>query len=766
MSTFRRAAVCLVLFLTAGWVVWSQNAAKSVSLATVIPSDTRVYISVPDLPSLVDAFAGSAFGTLSREPEVKDFLDPLMAMAEEQGKELDQQAQQLTGRTIDELSKAFDGQIAFALVDLDPETINDSPDSVDVVFAFDFVPGADGLKSILGEMIEGGVIPGELTDAMFGEHAGWSIGNEEFSLHLGLIGKTVFAANHEERLTSILAAGEGGLEESLATNQNFAAAVKTGGGEDIVFGAYFNVGWFWELAKTTGGPSDRELAMLEASGLMDIDAVALGAAFKDGWFREHVWVHTPEQKGFVAWAAEWAKTSGRSVEWVPADALGSVRVNTAPESLWRAIRAMAAAEIGEERVARDVQRFEEEIGLKVDELAGCMDGTALAWWAFPPAGGLVPDGYLNIGLNKPDVFWSAVSVLLEEGGVEIAETSYREKTIKYLTWNPGSELARELDPDNLARNPEFAILAGVMSLAWMEDDNEVLFCSSVQAAKRLIRNGKPANAATFTDGVSDSHLDLGRLSLGWWNTLMPFAMRFGGMMQAEGVPVDMNRLPTGETLADHLGEVRETIRSTQTTIHVEYRSRIGLGSFVAASAAAGFVLASGSSVGRESVLVETREMNASLLMRTLVNVQAMVKFTDADGNGVEDYWTGDVAGLYGMQDAAGNRIMMIPRSMAAADAAALENYGLEATGQANQGYLFRVMTTDETGAVYQLDGDGDGDAVTHPQRFGICAYPETYEPGKKTLIVNQMGVVYSKDNGGTAVMTWPKDPEEEGWKAE
>jgi hypothetical protein len=247
---------------------------------------------------------------------------------------------------------------------------------------------------------------------------------------------------------------------------------------------------------------------------------------------------------------------------------------------------------------------------------------------------------------------------------------------------------------------------------------------------------------------------------------MPFAMRFAGVMQAEGVPVDMNLLPTGETLADHLGEIRETIRSTDSSIHIEYQSRIGLGTVVMAGAAAGFVVWSESSVGEKKAMLVETDMSASLLMRTLVNVQAMVKFTDADGNGVEDYWTGDVAGLYGMQDAAGNRIMMIPRSMAAADAAALENYGLDATGQANQGYLFRVMITDETGAVYQADGDGDGNAVTHAERFGICAYPETYEPGKKTLIVNQLGTVYGKDNGGVAVMTWPKDLEQDGWKAE
>ncbi len=135
---------------------------------------------------------------------------------------------------------------------------------------------------------------------------------------------------------------------------------------------------------------------------------------------------------------------------------------------------------------------------------------------------------------------------------------------------------------------------------------------------------------------------------------------------------------------------------------------------------------------------------------------------DRDGNGISDFWTGDVSGLFSMTSAAipgfnDSVIKLIELPVALADSAPLaagqaggELQGISAFGAISNksGFWIAVLDTDaQTGEDYQTSTGGTplmGD-VHHNGKFGIIAYPDAYgASGKVAVILNEQGVVYRR----------------------
>lgn len=165
-------------------------------------------------------------------------------------------------------------------------------------------------------------------------------------------------------------------------------------------------------------------------------------------------------------------------------------------------------------------------------------------------------------------------------------------------------------------------------------------------------------------------------------------------------------------------------------------------------------------------------------LKVLAYAMADFRANDRDGNRVQDFWTGDVAGLRYMTSACskGNDdppIRLIAADLAAADAAPLR--AGDASGEyaapdspSRSGfypYRFRIMTKD--GSVdppipYQQDTGGTGKmgAVHNASRFGICVYPSgNHAGGRRTLIINEGNVIFASPADGKPVLRWPSDQE-------
>jgi hypothetical protein len=185
---------------------------------------------------------------------------------------------------------------------------------------------------------------------------------------------------------------------------------------------------------------------------------------------------------------------------------------------------------------------------------------------------------------------------------------------------------------------------------------------------------------------------------------------------------------------------------------------------VAAIAIPGFLSASSAA----------NERNASANLKSMVSVQMMFRVNDYDQNNSNDFWVGDVAGLYRIAPkSGGGAIRLIEASVALADASPMQSpppdlafdsgFPTPGAGWAPKaGYYYRAIPSyyDEMGKTVRYHQGGG----RNPDRFAICAYPSRYgSAGRMTIVIDESGSLYRMDTGGKPVDVWPSDPSSRGW---
>jgi prepilin-type N-terminal cleavage/methylation domain-containing protein len=178
----------------------------------------------------------------------------------------------------------------------------------------------------------------------------------------------------------------------------------------------------------------------------------------------------------------------------------------------------------------------------------------------------------------------------------------------------------------------------------------------------------------------------------------------------------------------------------------------------------------------------SNERNASTSLKTLTSAEADFRANDRDWNHVNDFWTGDVKGLYTMTSAAvigsGNSttdpiIKLIELSVASADAdasvvpaggecAALTTF---AVPSAKAGYWYQALTLDNafTGspeATYKLDtvGTPTMGSCHNTSKFGFAAFPDSQSAGKYVYMVNENNTIFRSATSGAVKTTTTNPP--------
>lgn len=148
-------------------------------------------------------------------------------------------------------------------------------------------------------------------------------------------------------------------------------------------------------------------------------------------------------------------------------------------------------------------------------------------------------------------------------------------------------------------------------------------------------------------------------------------------------------------------------------------------------------------------------------LRAAAAAEKRLRAEDLDGNGQEDYWTGDWSGLARLAGPDGSAVALLPEGAGAADlrplAASLSGAPrprlLDAAAPAPwNGYRFAALELDEAGRPFAADGpDADSDAREHPSRFAFIAVPaEPGVTGYASLVLCEDGRVWAREFAGAA----------------
>jgi hypothetical protein len=145
------------------------------------------------------------------------------------------------------------------------------------------------------------------------------------------------------------------------------------------------------------------------------------------------------------------------------------------------------------------------------------------------------------------------------------------------------------------------------------------------------------------------------------------------------------------------------------------------------------------------------DRNASASLMTLTSAQADFRANDRDGNQINDFWRGDVAGLYFLK-LGSEPIKLIEQSVALADVAPRTEIPSFLTRSPKSGYHFKALR-------FRDEND-----VSDPQRFAFVAYPSVPQVGKWIFIVSPENTVYRRSIvAGPVPDIYPDDPLKEGW---
>lgn len=146
------------------------------------------------------------------------------------------------------------------------------------------------------------------------------------------------------------------------------------------------------------------------------------------------------------------------------------------------------------------------------------------------------------------------------------------------------------------------------------------------------------------------------------------------------------------------------------------------------------------------------ERGWSYSLKTVATAQCDFRANDRDGNGIQDFWRDDIAGLYAVTGTDGKPIKLIPLSGALADDRPNADLSSLGTKAPINGYWYRAIGHED-------------ERSPNPARFAICAFPADYgREHAHTFIIDEQNMLWHRDLGhGRGVEFYPKDPAAGGW---
>jgi prepilin-type N-terminal cleavage/methylation domain-containing protein len=163
----------------------------------------------------------------------------------------------------------------------------------------------------------------------------------------------------------------------------------------------------------------------------------------------------------------------------------------------------------------------------------------------------------------------------------------------------------------------------------------------------------------------------------------------------------------------------------------------------------------------------SNERNASASLKTLASAEADFRGNDRDGNRIQDFWTGDMAQLYGMTSVGSTEmIKLIEISLAGANfcnpwpmpTAPAPGVGITYPIQTSYsilapkaGYWYKSLWWDEIGQLYMQETSGVNNAAgtlgtpgRNHSKFAFLAFPDSFSSGRSLFYINEENTIFKR----------------------
>lgn len=157
------------------------------------------------------------------------------------------------------------------------------------------------------------------------------------------------------------------------------------------------------------------------------------------------------------------------------------------------------------------------------------------------------------------------------------------------------------------------------------------------------------------------------------------------------------------------------------------------------------------------------ERNAAASLKTITVAQVDFRSNDRDGNKVNDFWRGDIAGLYGLcPPGTDEMVKLIEISVAGADSHPLDAGSTPPRPGKMTGLTYYATRAPKAGCYWfrAIRHADEKDGVDANSRFAACAFPDSRSAGRLTYVVDERNVIWKRDLGEKrGIEVFPTDEE-------
>lgn len=541
--------VCTILTGGLCGVATAQSADTKVLSNHILPRDTFVYISMPSVEGMKDAFTKSSAGRLWADPAFDEFKAEIEGALSSEMEEAFSRVQETMGLTIEELLAIPTGEVTLAISKAPPNKLG-------AVVFFDYGSHESEVSALLEKAatalqsvpnLESANVEHDGTELVMFKNTGRSAKSTPLAKEFGwfLKDERLVISNSSAVLKLTLDNWDGASEKTLASNEVFAYIMdrcQSEEGKSMMTTYVDPIGLFTQLVQTgslgeAGLGAGVALGVLPTLGANQLKAIgSVGEMGGDGFeavTRSFIYTEQPPQGAMQIF--QLAAVDRTPPSWVKEGAIAWVSTSWKVDEAYTAVETLVDMFQGAGSFEQIIDRISEqgpEVHIKndvIDQLDGRMNVVVAP--GDREAGAATDDVLLSFGVKDNEKFADLLNKLVSQPGFPGEVRELEGATIYEIDQGPGARFAFTVSNNQLLIG-----VGGVQLEQAVRNDDDlrplseseefkkvaehyeegallVAFSRPAESYRRLyemLRSGEAANSFPGIDEVI-SRIDFGKL---------------------------------------------------------------------------------------------------------------------------------------------------------------------------------------------------------------------------------------------------------------